>query len=86
MKKLLGKKGVKYILFAAGGAVAGLIYYYAVGCSSGTCPITSSLGGTMLYGGLLGLWISYATSGGCCCSGGACSVEPKGQDGPACDC
>lgn len=36
------------------GAVAGFIYYKTVGCSSGSCAITSNPYMTILWGGLLG--------------------------------
>ena len=36
------------------GAVAGYLYYYNVGCASGTCAITSKPVNSTLYGGLMG--------------------------------
>ena len=36
------------------GAVGGYLYWRFVGCSSGTCPITSSPLNSTLYGVLLG--------------------------------
>jgi len=36
------------------GAVGGYIYYYFVGCASGTCAITSKPFNSTLYGGLMG--------------------------------
>ena len=78
--KTLKKKTIKHILFTAGGALLGLFYYKAIGCPSGTCPITSSVAGTALYGALLGFWLSWVTSGGCCCGGGSCSIEQKDED------
>ncbi|MCU0390834.1 MAG: DUF6132 family protein [Thermoflexibacter sp.] len=36
------------------GAVAGYLYYFYVGCASGTCPITSRPFPSTLYGALLG--------------------------------
>ena len=73
------KKTVKHVLFAAGGALLGLIYHKNVGCANGTCAITSSLSGSMLYGGLWGLWLSWITSGGCCCGGGSCRIDSTGK-------
>lgn len=35
-------------------AGAGYAYYATIGCTTGTCPLTSSPIGTTLYGGLLG--------------------------------
>ena len=36
------------------GAPAGYLYYYFVGCASGTCAITSKPLNSTLYGSLLG--------------------------------
>ncbi len=36
------------------GAVAGYLYYHFVGCSSGTCAITSKPLNSTLYGSLMG--------------------------------
>ncbi len=36
------------------GGIAGFLYYHFVGCTSGTCPITSNPYITVLYGSLLG--------------------------------
>jgi phage shock protein E len=36
------------------GAGAGYAYYYFIGCSSGTCPITSKPLNSSLYGALMG--------------------------------
>ncbi len=48
------------LLFALGGALAGLAYYYLVGCASGACAITSSPVRTMLYMAIMGLFLSVA--------------------------
>lgn len=36
------------------GAVAGYLYYFYVGCASGTCAITSKPLNSALYGALMG--------------------------------
>lgn len=36
------------------GAIAGYCYYFYVGCSSGTCAITSKPLNSSLYGSLMG--------------------------------
>lgn len=36
------------------GAVGGYLYWYYIGCSSGTCPIQSHWQSSTLYGALLG--------------------------------
>ncbi|HPW97336.1 MAG TPA: DUF6132 family protein [Flavobacterium sp.] len=51
----MSKKG--YIITGIGivvGLIAGYAYYYFVGCSSGTCAITSKPLNSTLYGGLMG--------------------------------
>lgn len=51
------KKIKKYWPLLAGialGAAGGYLYYIKVGCSSGTCPITSNPLLTMLWGGVMG--------------------------------
>jgi len=53
MTALLGK-----IAYPVIGAAAGFLFYKFVGCSSGTCPITSSPVGSTLYGMLIGLVLS----------------------------
>lgn len=71
MKKLM-KKLLRPVIFTAIGALVGLGYYYAVGCSTGTCAITSSPLSSMVYVGLIGLVLSGAFGSSCCCSGGSC--------------
>ncbi len=48
---------LKYKLSIIGileGAVGGYLYYYYVGCSSGSCAITSKPFNSTLYGALMG--------------------------------
>ena len=52
-------KLIRYLLFAALGAVGGWMYYTNVGCTTGTCVITSSVYSTMTYTGLLGILVAY---------------------------
>ena len=52
------KKWLRPTLFTLGGALTGLGYYYTVGCSAGSCPITSNPIITMLYMGLIGWLLS----------------------------
>jgi len=53
MKYLLKKHMLKIIGILVG-SVAGFLYYHFIGCSSGTCPITSNPYMTVAYGELLG--------------------------------
>ncbi|MCX7861859.1 MAG: DUF6132 family protein [Bacteroidales bacterium] len=41
------------------GVVGGYAYYYFIGCSFGTCPITSNPYASMVYGALLGAVLLY---------------------------
>jgi len=48
---------LKYKLTIIGiivGAIAGYLYYYFIGCSSGTCAITSKPLNSTLYGAMMG--------------------------------
>lgn len=45
---------LKVIIGVVVGAALGYLYYKKVGCATGTCPITSSPGGSTLYGALIG--------------------------------
>ncbi len=56
------RKWIRPILFTSGGAVAGLGYYFLVGCSAGTCPITADPFTSMAYMGLIG-WLLSGISG-----------------------
>jgi hypothetical protein len=40
------------------GGAAGVLYYFLVGCSSGTCPLTSNIYSTAITGGVFGLIIT----------------------------
>lgn len=48
------------LLFAAGGGTVGFLYNIIFGCE-GTCPITSSLGLTILYMAVIGWLLSGVT-------------------------
>jgi hypothetical protein len=36
------------------GAIGGYLYYFYIGCASGTCPITSQPLNSTLYGAMMG--------------------------------
>ena len=40
------------------GSGIGWAYYRFIGCSTGTCPITSNPWASMIYGGLIGLLLT----------------------------
>jgi len=48
------KKNKSYVIGGIIGAAGGYLYWYKVGCSTGTCPITSSPVMSTLWGLLLG--------------------------------
>ena len=48
----------KYIIGAAIGAVAGYLFYRYIGCSTGTCPLTSNPYTSSVYGAIIGLLIA----------------------------
>ena len=48
------KNNLLTIIGLAVGAVAGYLYYYYVGCGSGTCSITSKPLNSTLYGAMMG--------------------------------
>ena len=53
MKKWF-KSNLLYIIGAVAGAIGGYLYWNFVGCSSGTCAITSKPVNSTLYGALMG--------------------------------
>jgi hypothetical protein len=61
------KHFLKSFLAIVIGALAGFLYYYFVGCQSGSCAITSNPFLSMLTGGFLGLFIVNSP-----CSRGKC--------------
>ncbi len=51
----------KYILLLSGiilGGVAGFLYWYYIGCNSGSCAITSSPVNSSIYGAVMGIFIT----------------------------
>lgn len=52
------KKWIRPILFTLVGALLGLAYYTFIGCSTGTCFITSNPVISMIYMGLVGWLLS----------------------------
>lgn len=58
MKRLVTQRWLYPLL----GAGVGFTYYAFVGCSSGTCPITSSPVYSSLYGALIGVVAAWGNS------------------------
>jgi len=46
------------LIGTAAGLLGGYLYWFYIGCSSGTCPIQSNWHTSTLYGGLLGYLVS----------------------------
>ena len=65
------KKWIRPVLFSLGGALAGFAYYYFVGCTTGSCAITSNPVNSMIYMGLIG-WLLSGVFGREC--DGGCSM------------
>lgn len=57
-EKLRKKKWIRPMLFTIGGALVGLGYYAFVGCSTGSCAITSNPVNSMIYMGFIGWLLS----------------------------
>jgi hypothetical protein len=50
---------IKFIAVPLTGAFLGFLYYKFIGCSTGTCAITSNLWLSTLYGLILGLFVAF---------------------------
>ena len=48
------KNHFRKIIGVLSGSIVGFLYYYFVGCASGTCPISSNPYISVIYGGLMG--------------------------------
>jgi hypothetical protein len=59
MEKTASKRVIlPYLIGAAAGAALGFLYYRFVGCRTGACPLTSTLYGTLIYGGVIGTLVA----------------------------
>ena len=56
MKRIIEYLKKEWLIIAGGaaGALGGYLYWYFIGCNSGTCPITSNPLNSTLYGIVLG--------------------------------
>lgn len=59
------KKWLRPALFTLGGALVGLGYYTLVGCSTGSCAISSNPIYSVLYMALIGWLLSGVFGPGC---------------------
>lgn len=48
------KKHYLKLIGVVTGMTGGFLYYYFIGCTSGTCPITSNPYISIIYGGVIG--------------------------------
>ncbi len=49
----------KIVLPVLAGTVLGYLYYYFIGCNTGSCPITSNPYASVIYGGLIGALFAF---------------------------
>ena len=49
----------RFIIGIITGGIAGFLYYYYIGCNSGSCPITSNPYITILYGAAMGALLMF---------------------------
>ena len=54
---------VRLILSPIIGAALGFAYYRFIGCTSGSCPITSNPWASMIYGAIMGFMVASIGSG-----------------------
>ena len=54
LKTLFNNMFVRIILGILIGGASGFLYYYLIGCRSGTCPITSNPLSSILFGAIFG--------------------------------
>jgi len=53
--KIMNKRYIKMLSGLLVGAILGYLYYYYIGCASGSCAITSNPYISTAYGALIGL-------------------------------
>ncbi len=55
----MNKRYIKMLSGIVGGAIIGYLYFYYIGCASGTCAITSNPYNSTLYGAMMGLILMW---------------------------
>jgi len=60
---LKSKSFIKTLISIFIGGIAGGLYFYFIGCSSGNCGITSSATGSILMGSALGFFVTNNACG-----------------------
>lgn len=59
------KQNWTYLVGAIIGGIGGYLYWFYIGCSSGTCPITASPTMSIIWGAAMGsLLLSFFKKGG----------------------
>jgi hypothetical protein len=56
-------KYLKWLIGIVAGAAIGFSYWYFIGCTTGSCAITSSPINSSIYGALMGILLISAFSG-----------------------
>jgi len=56
-------KYMKWIVGISIGAILGFSYWYFIGCTSNTCPITSSPTISSIYGAVMGVLLMNTLTG-----------------------
>lgn len=64
---ILSRRFLKPFIATFVGALGGFLYYYFIGCTSGSCPITGNPVVSTMWGGLLGFFLVNSP-----CSQGKC--------------
>jgi Family of unknown function (DUF6132) len=63
IKRSLTMPWLKFLIAPVIGGALGFIYYKFIGCSTGTCPITSNPWISTIYSSVMGLLISFIIKG-----------------------
>lgn len=63
IKRWFKNKWFRRVGFVLIGAFLGFAYYYFIGCTGGTCPITSNPYTSVGYGSLIGFVLSIGGKG-----------------------